>query len=88
MDTSGFYKLEDGRLLHGPNFVLNADYELRRAAKDSQQYPVEGWNWFDDIESAKEHFGVVDEPSPGVVDEPSPEDPILPGHRLRRPAIG
>ena len=46
LDTSGFYKL-DGVLLFGPNFVLNANYELRRDTKDDNTYPVDGWYWFD-----------------------------------------
>jgi hypothetical protein len=51
----GFYKL-DGILLHGPNFVLNANYELRREHKDSYTYPVDGWIWFDSEEEAIAHF--------------------------------
>lgn len=56
-DTSGFYKL-DGMVLHGPNFVLNANYELRRENKDQYTYPVDGWYWFDDEIQAYEFFGV------------------------------
>ena len=52
-DTSGFYKL-DGQLLFGPNFVLNAAYELRRDTKDQYSYPVDGWYWFDSEERARE----------------------------------
>lgn len=56
-DTSGFYKL-DGDLLYGPNFVLNASYELRRETKDQHSYPVEGWYWFDSEVEAREFFGL------------------------------
>lgn len=53
-DTSGFYKLDpdDVTILHGPNFVLNADYELRRDTKDEHSYPVDGWSWYDSEEEA------------------------------------
>lgn len=57
MDTSGFYKL-DGDLLFGPNFVLNAKYELRRETKDNHIYPVDGWHWFDSEQQAREFFNL------------------------------
>ena len=41
-DTSGFYK-HDGDVLFGPNFVLNANYELRRETKEQHTYPTDGW---------------------------------------------
>ena len=55
MDTSGFYKL-DGSLLYGPNYVLNANYELRRETRDDHSYPVDGWHWFDTEEEARLFF--------------------------------
>ena len=51
----GFYK-NDGDLLYGPNFVLNADYELRKETKDEHTYPVDGWYWFDTEEEARAYF--------------------------------
>jgi len=56
-DTSGFYKL-DGDLLFGPNFVLNAEYELHRDTKDQHTYPIDGWYWFDSDAQAREFFGL------------------------------
>jgi hypothetical protein len=61
MDTSGFYKL-DGSLLYGPNYVLNADYELRRETRDDHSYPVDGWYWFDTEEKARLFFDLPLEP--------------------------
>jgi hypothetical protein len=55
MDTSGFYKL-DGSLLYGPNYVLNANYELRRETREDHSYPVDGWYWFDTEEEARLFF--------------------------------
>ena len=54
IDTSGFYKNEDGALLFGPNYVLHANYELRRETHDQHTYPVDGWHWFDSEEQAKQ----------------------------------
>ena len=51
----GFYKL-DGDLLYGPNFVLNANYELRKETKDEHTYPIDGWYWFDSEEEARAYF--------------------------------
>ena len=61
MNTSGFYKL-DGDLLFGPNFVLNANYELRKETKDEHTYPVDGWHWFDAEEQAREYFKIAKQP--------------------------
>ena len=55
MDTSGFYKL-DADLLYGPNFVINANYELRRETHDQQTYPIDGWSWFDSEDDARLFF--------------------------------
>ena len=55
-DTSGFYK-QDGELLFGPNFVLNANYELRRETHEDHTYPVDGWYWFDSEAEARAFFG-------------------------------
>ncbi len=57
MDTSGFYKF-DGDLLFGPNFVLNRDYELRRATYTEHTYPVDGWSWFNTEEEARVFYGL------------------------------
>ena len=57
-NTSGFYKLDGEELLYGPNFVLNANYELFKETKDTHTYPVEGWYWFDSEENAKVFFGL------------------------------
>lgn len=56
-DTSGFYK-NDGSLLHAPNFVDAPTYQLNRGEKDNYSYPIHGWYWFDDIESAANFFGI------------------------------
>jgi len=56
MNTSGFYKNDDGFLLHGPNQVLNLNYELNREEKNSYLYPIDGWYWFDSEEEAKSFF--------------------------------
>jgi len=59
-ETQGFYK-NDGTLLYGPNFVLNANYELRKETKDDYTYPVDGWYWFDTRQEALDFFGIVEE---------------------------
>ena len=69
--TEGFYKFDDGTLLYGPNFVLNANYELRKETHDQNTYPVDGWYWFDSEAEAKDYFGIVEE-------EPEEQDPLDP----------
>jgi hypothetical protein len=56
LDTSGFYKLDGDVLLFGPNFVLNANYELRREIHDQYTYPTDGWYWFNSKEEASAFF--------------------------------
>ena len=59
-NTSGFYKL-DNDLLYAPNFVLNANYELRKESYAENTYPIDGWHWFDSEVDAKAYFNIVDE---------------------------
>jgi len=63
MDTSGFYKLDGEVLLYGPNFVLHADFELRREAYDQHSYPTDGWHWFDSEAEARAFFGLPEDAS-------------------------
>ena len=55
---NGFYKLDGETLLHGPNFVFSANYELRAETHTENEYPVDGWYWFDTAEEAYEFFVV------------------------------
>ena len=57
-DTSGFYKNDNGDLLHGPNYVLNAAYELRRENHATLTLPVDGWHWFDSEAEARAAFNL------------------------------
>lgn len=58
MNTSGFYKADGNNLLYGKHFVLNNTYELRRETKDQHIYPVDGWKWFDNEESARTEYNI------------------------------
>jgi len=55
---SGFYKYESETLLFGPNFVYNDNYTLLREDKDTIEFPVDGWYWFDSIEDACGFFNI------------------------------
>jgi hypothetical protein len=57
--TEGFYKLDEV-LLYGPNFVVNAAYDLRKETHETNTYPVDGWYWFDSEEQAKIFFNIVE----------------------------
>lgn len=77
MNGQGFYKIDpSGDLLFGPNFVLNANFELYPDQKDTYTYPVDGWYWFDDEETARETLGLP--PAPPPVDDETPWMPPLP----------
>jgi hypothetical protein len=65
MDTSGFYRLDDGVLLYAPNAVMGADLELLRSEHASYTYPILGWYWFDTEAAAREYFDLPpEEPTP------------------------
>ena len=56
-----FYKLENTELLEAPNFIIFPDgIELFSDRKDEYVYPVNDWYWFDSIEQAKTHFGIIE----------------------------
>jgi|688.fasta_scaffold2270326_2 hypothetical protein len=68
MNTQGFYKYTNNELFYGPNFVINANYELIAENHEQYTYPVDGWSWFDSELEAKAFFNIpISEPS-----EPNP----------------
>jgi hypothetical protein len=67
-NTQGFYK-NDGVLLYAPNFVINANYELRTELHETYSLPVDGWYWFDDRKQALDFFG-LEEPEQPETDDP------------------
>ena len=54
----GFYKLDGTDLLHGPNYVLSGSYNLYKEEKDTYNYPIGGWYWFDSEEQARIYFNL------------------------------
>lgn len=56
--TEGFYKKQNEELLYGPNIVEGDGYVLLVREKDSYEYPVDGWFWFESEDSANEYFGI------------------------------
>lgn len=51
--TAGFYKKQDDELLYAPNIVEANGYVLVAQDKDSYEYPIDGWSWFETEEEAK-----------------------------------
>lgn len=57
-DTSGFYKYDEGgELFFGPNFVISADYHLKREEYTANTYPIDGWSWYNSEEEARVALG-------------------------------
>lgn len=46
-----FYKKQDGQLQSG-EFIDGQGYTLSEAGKDEHTYPIDGWYWFADLDSA------------------------------------
>ena len=76
METQGFYKKDNDILLCGPNYIINENYNLYKEQKDSYSYPIGGWYWFDDEDSAYEFFG-LEKPVEEIIEDPylNPDDP-------------
>jgi hypothetical protein len=47
-NTSGFYKIINNEWYWGPNMVVYPEYTLVKELKDTYEYPVDGWNWYDE----------------------------------------
>lgn len=54
----GFYKNDDGDLLHGQNYIMAGSYNLYAPEKDNYQYPIHGWYWFENEQTAREFFNL------------------------------
>jgi len=54
----GFYKNDNGDLLHGQNYVLAGQYNLYSNEKDQYEYPISGWYWFENEKTAREFFNL------------------------------
>lgn len=72
MTTAGFYKKEEDMLLHSPTTVESATYFLAAELHDQYDYPVDGWYWFDDEDSARLFFDL-----PAPEPEPDPNAPLI-----------
>ena len=60
-DTKGFYKSDNGSLLYAPNFLILPDIgELSIELRDTYEYPILGWYYFDTEEEAKSFFNIND----------------------------
>ena len=44
-----FFKKDNDKLLTAPNFVYAPDYTLKADEKDTYEYPVDGWYWFETL---------------------------------------
>ena len=63
-EEKGFYKLEPsnkGRpiLIHGQH-LINKDWTLDIALKDTYSYPVDGWTYYNSFEEAATGFNLTD----------------------------
>lgn len=47
--TAGFYRQnEELNWEYAPNFVYAPDYTLLKEEKDTYEYPIDGWSWYDE----------------------------------------
>jgi hypothetical protein len=78
MNKPGFYKAENNELFYGPNYVLGINSEnLYKENKDSYEFPINGWYWFDTEEEARIALNVPVPPPPPIFVPPVPPLPPL-----------
>ena len=58
MDNAGFYKLDGDELLFAPYGVTSLEYDLQPDMHATYSYPVDGWQWFDSEEEAREAYQI------------------------------
>jgi hypothetical protein len=56
--NEGFYTKTNGELIYGRRFIYAPTYKLTKNLKDTYQYPVHGWRWFDSLEDACLFFDI------------------------------
>ena len=60
--TDGFYRVENENIVvYGRLYVLGQDYALYRDEKDTYEYPVDGWRWFNSKSEAHDFFGIEED---------------------------
>lgn len=66
---NGFYSLDDtidldglpvNILRYAEHFVASPEYYISRTEKDTYQFPIHGWYWFESEEEAKAFFNLTD----------------------------
>ena len=55
-----FFKKDNDNLLTAPNFVYAPDYTLKAEDKDTYEYPVDGWYWFETLDDAMANMSKPD----------------------------
>ena len=51
-----FYKLENNELFYAQNEVMSPEYNLMISEKDSYEYPVFSWSYFESENGARAFF--------------------------------
>ena len=54
--TAGFYKKQNNEIQYAPNYIEGNEYLLISSEKDTYEYPVDGWYWFNSEILANDFF--------------------------------
>lgn len=82
---AGFYKANDSKdsVFYAPNAVYSANYTLVSTDKDTYEYPIDGWTWYETKSLAIAAEGVTEPDTPQVDERGRP----IPRQRRDRNAI-
>jgi hypothetical protein len=56
--TDGFYTKRNNKLIYGSRSIAAPTYKLTKKLKNSYEYPIHGWHWFDTLEEACLFFDI------------------------------
>lgn len=62
-----FFKNDNNVLLEGVNKVNSPTFTLIKEDKDTYNYPVDGWYWFDTEAEAIDALGIIIEEEDAVI---------------------
>lgn len=70
MNGSGFYALVNNELLYASTYVRGPNLLLHKYQRETYEYPVDGWTWFESEADARLSFGLPEYVDPDQTQEP------------------
>lgn len=79
--NAGFYTKTNNKLIYGRGTIYAPTYKLSKDLKDTYEYPIHGWTWFDSLEEACLFFDIDFEEYKKSLEPKSPKLPEIKNER-------